>query len=313
MSMNNSKVLFSILIPAYKTTYLRECLKSILEQSYPGYEIIVVDDCSPNDIKGVVDEMASDKIKYFRNERNCGAVDVVDNWNRCLNYATGDFSICIGDDDEFPVNALEEYAKKIAAYPAVDVFHAKTVLIDEKGEKKYIVNTRKEYESCIAFIRHRIDGDLQFVGDFCYRTEKLKAKGGFVKFPLAWGSDDVTAYMMAKEYGVVNLEIPSFYYRVNEYSISSTGNIEIKIKAIERQRKWLRDFVSSLLCNEIPDKLSQQYVLKHLDANLDNKISGLISDDVCVNKMRILYWLKKKSQYRLNKSTIIYGLLRAFR
>lgn len=306
-------VLFSILIPAYKTTFLHECLRSIIGQSYPAYEIIVVDDCSPNDIKAVVDEMASDKIKYLRNERNCGAVDVVDNWNRCLDYATGNFCICIGDDDEFPANALEEYAKKIAKYPAVDVFHAKTVLIDEKGEKKFIVNTRAEYESCIAFIRHRIDGDLQFVGDFCYRTEKLKAKGGFVKFPLAWGSDDVTAYMMAKEGGVVNLEAPSFYYRVNEFSISSTGNLEIKIKAIEQQRKWLRDFVSSLSCSELHDKLTQQYVLNHLDANLDYKISGLISDDVRANKMRILYWLKNKSQYRINKNTLIYGLLRAFR
>ena len=68
--MNN--ITFSILIPAYKSSYLRKCLDSVLSQTYKNYEIIIVDDDSPEDLKSIVDEYPTSQIKYFRNEKNCG-------------------------------------------------------------------------------------------------------------------------------------------------------------------------------------------------------------------------------------------------
>ena len=110
---------FSVLIPAYKRKYLKEAIDSILLQTYCHFELIIVDDASPEDIKSVIAEYHDDRIRYFRNEKNCGAINVVDNWNICLAYTQGDYVICMGDDDRMLPCCLEEYCNLIEKYPGI--------------------------------------------------------------------------------------------------------------------------------------------------------------------------------------------------
>ena len=49
-----SKIRFSIAIPAYKSYYLKECIDSILVQSYEDFELIIVNDASPEDLDSIV-------------------------------------------------------------------------------------------------------------------------------------------------------------------------------------------------------------------------------------------------------------------
>ena len=106
---------FSILIPAYKLAFFKECLDSILVQTYKNFEIVIVNDSSPEDLESVVLKYSDSRIKYFKNEKNCGVINVVDNWNICLSHATGDYVICIGDDDKLLPNCLEEYSKSLVS------------------------------------------------------------------------------------------------------------------------------------------------------------------------------------------------------
>ena len=82
--MELRSVLFSVLIPAYKRKFLCDAISSCLIQTYKNFEIIIVDDASPEDLKSVVDQFHDSRIKYYRNEKNCGAINVVDNWNSMI-------------------------------------------------------------------------------------------------------------------------------------------------------------------------------------------------------------------------------------
>ena len=302
----------SILVPAFKVRYLPDCLDSICRQSYDNWEVIIVDDCSPEDIKSVVQKYKDDRIFYYRNAKNYGSVDVVDNWNKCLEYATGDFCICIGDDDMLPIKSLELYSEYIEKYPSVDVFHARTILIDQDNQPIYSTNTRAEYESVFSLIRHRMNDELQFVGDFCYRISILRENGGYIKFPLAWGSDDVTAYAMAEKHGIVNLIEPSFYYRVNTLSITSNGNIDVKIKATNIQRKWFYDFLKRQNPNSVVELLSLDYIKRGIYKYLDKKISGYIAQDIKQHRFKMFTWIIHRSKYEISKSALIIALLKSF-
>ena len=66
---------------------LEEAIKSCLSQTYKNFELVIVDDFSPEDLKSIVAPFLSDeRVRYYRNEKNFGAVDVVDNWNRALSF-----------------------------------------------------------------------------------------------------------------------------------------------------------------------------------------------------------------------------------
>lgn len=64
--MNNSNVLFSIIIPLYnKGPYIAKTLSSVLSQTYSNLEVLVIDDGSTDDGKDVVKAFPDNRVKYF--------------------------------------------------------------------------------------------------------------------------------------------------------------------------------------------------------------------------------------------------------
>src|SRR5574344_1437663 len=102
---------YSITIPSYKSTFLNECIDSVLCQTYNDFELIILNDASPENIDDIISKYEDPRIRYYKNKINVGAVNVVDNWNKCLEYAKGNYIICMGDDDKLAPNCLEEYNK----------------------------------------------------------------------------------------------------------------------------------------------------------------------------------------------------------
>lgn len=238
------KPFFSITIPAYKSRYLSEAIDSCLAQTYNGFELIVVDDASPEDLLSIVKEYDDSRIRYYRNKRNCGAIDVVDNWNICLGYCKGEYVICMGDDDRLKPCCLEEYVRLINSYPNLNIYHAWTELIDDHGTVIKKLPQRPEYQGCFEMIWNHWSGDAQYIGDFCFNVEHLRQNGGYFKQPLAWASDDITTAIAAAGNGIANTSQVAFQYRENPLTISKGGNSNIKIEAKLLEKKWFLQFLN---------------------------------------------------------------------
>ena len=305
--------LFSIAVPAYKATYLKECIDSILNQTYPDFEVVILNDASPYDLDSIVGAYSDARIRYIRNEVNCGAEKVVDNWNKCLEYSKGDYFICMGDDDMLMPHCLEEYAALIAKYPGLGVYHAWTEIIDEKSQFLNMTAARCEYESVYSFIWHRWNGRAhQYVGDFLYDTAKLRENGGFYFLPLAWGSDDITAIMAAREGGIANTQRPCFRYRISPSTISNTGNAEVKMKAIGQEMAWMKGFLEQ----EPEDNLDREFwfcILKQYPVHFSIKKSLTVSSDLRCSRWRIFKWLFKKKKNSLSLREVLFGFASSFR
>lgn len=305
---------FSILLPAYKQKYLYECIESCLTQTYSDFEIIIVDDASPEDLKAVVGQFSDIRIRYYRNEKNCGALHVVDNWNICLGYATGEYVICMGDDDKLLPNCLEEYSKLIKRYPNIGLLHGWTEIINENSQVVKLTNHRCEYESAISLMWHRKHAyELQFIGDFCFQRKWLQENKGFYNLPLAWGSDDISAYIGASKNGVANTQVPVFQYRVNSQTISNTGNIAEKMEALVLENNWKEEFLASqkLTGN---DDLYRNELLGELPRVYQKKCGLTIALDLkCKSRFRIINWWKKRNNYNLQNSTLIYAFMQSFK
>lgn len=304
---------FSVLIPAYKRDYLSEAINSVVCQSYTNFELIIVDDCSPEDLQVIVEEFHDERIRYYRNSKNCGAIDVVNNWNICLSYATGDYVICMGDDDKLLPNCLEEYARLIEKHPNLGVYHGWTQIIDENSKVTDITAPRPEFETVLSLLYFRICGRQQYIGDFLFNKELLVGNNGFYYIPLAWGSDDISAYIAASRSGIANTQIPVFQYRINSLTISKSGNMSLQMRGLINSIHWIKDFISDYIPKNELDILYMEMINKRLDKYEKERKTGTIYKDLYnQNLLRIFFWFRNRKKYSVSTKEILKALLYYF-
>lgn len=301
---------FSIGIPAYKATFLKECIDSVLAQTYLDYELIIVNDASPEDIDGIINSYSDSRIRYYKNAKNFGATNVVDNWNKCLSLAIGEYFVLMGDDDMMCSDYLEEFIILINKHPKLEVYHCRTMIIDKNSDFITLTETRPEIESVYENIWHRLQvGRIQFISDFVYQTEILKKNGGYYKIPLAWASDDISSYI-AMDKGIANSNKPVFMYRKNSLSISSTGNVILKMQAIQQEKEWLEQFLKNNNPTTVVDKYIKQMIIGCLNKKFSNIYIYTIADHFKISFFsRFYYWFKIRKQYDLSLSMLIYALI----
>lgn len=101
------KEMVSIVMPSYNTAqYIAESIRSVMAQTYPDWELIIVDDCSSDDTDQVVAGFLSDeRIRYLKNETNSGAAV---SRNRALREAKGKWIAFLDSDDLWHPEKLEK-------------------------------------------------------------------------------------------------------------------------------------------------------------------------------------------------------------
>lgn len=99
--------LVSIIMPSFGTApFIAESIESVQAQSYKNWELIIVDDCSPDNTDDVVRPYLSDeRIKYLKNEKNSGAAV---SRNRALREAKGKWIAFLDSDDLWMPEKLEK-------------------------------------------------------------------------------------------------------------------------------------------------------------------------------------------------------------
>lgn len=306
---------FSILIPAFKLQFLGDAIASVLAQTLPDFELIIVDDCSPEPIERVVRQFKDSRIRFFRNRQNCGAVDVVDNWNICLSHATGEYVICMGDDDRLLPDCLAEYDLLIKKYPGLDVYHGWTEIIDECSSVKELQEARPEYESVFSLIWHRWKGRIQYIGDFLYRRSFLESAGGFVKIPMAWGSDDMTSFFAAEKKGIANTQKPVFQYRKSASTISRSGNAVCKMAAVIIYEEMARRFLAEAQPKDDIEHIFHQMCLKEIDKYFIKKKVFEIKLDMMSSSIVKAggRWLKLRKKHNISTQMIVMAAFEALK
>ena len=96
---------FSIIIPTYnRADFIERTIKSVLNQTYTNFEIIVVDDGSTDNTEDVVLSIKDERIRYYKKENEERAVAR----NYGIKKAIGDYITFLDSDDLFYKNHLEE-------------------------------------------------------------------------------------------------------------------------------------------------------------------------------------------------------------
>ena len=308
----NKDINFSITIPAFKDKYLKETIDSVLAQTYSNYEVVIVNDASPYDLDSIVSQYDDSRIRYFKNEKNCGAKDVVDNWNICLTLATGEYVMCIGDDDKITPRCLQDFADLIKKYPDLDLYHARSEIIDDYSNFIKTLELRPEWESVYSLMYNPRNTHL---GDWLFRTDTLRKNGGFYKLPYGWQSDDITAFIAAASHGVANTQEVGFQYRGNGLSISHDLTcIEDKIEAVRFAIKWRLNFISKQHPDNEEDKRLLKLIKRDAVKNGNQDIDDMIEFDIRKHFWtRGWFWLWHRQKHGISMKRYLRCILKTLK
>src|SRR5688572_6916008 len=125
---NHNKDVVSVIIPCYKqAAFLKEAIESVLTQTYPYFEILVIDDGSPDNVEEV--SKSYPQIHYVK-QPNSGAAIARNNG---LLKSKGSFLVFLDSDDRLLPNALEDGVNFLENHPECAFVTGTVNLIDIEG------------------------------------------------------------------------------------------------------------------------------------------------------------------------------------
>lgn len=124
--------MFSIIIPLYnKADYIAETLKSVLNQTYCDYEVIVVNDSSTDNSLEVASSFQDERIHIYTKENE--GVSAARNYG--IMHAKYDYIAFLDADDIWESDYLECQKKLIEIYPDAGIYSTAFYSL-EKGKRK---------------------------------------------------------------------------------------------------------------------------------------------------------------------------------
>lgn len=169
----------SVIIPNHnKAQYLSECIESVLGQSYPISEIIIVDDCSTDNSKEIIKFYSEkdSKVKYIFLSNNVGVSKA-----RNIGYfrSTGEFITFLDADDiywnvkkiENEMNIIEKHKdKNVIAYSMIKFIDADGNSVAEYSNVKYPSNN-----NFMAWLKG--NNRIGLARDYCLKREVFESEG----------------------------------------------------------------------------------------------------------------------------------------
>lgn len=126
--------LVSVIIPAYNAEKIvSEAVESVLRQTYPNFEVIVIDDCSKDGTYSVLEELSQkdSRVRIFKNEKNSG---VSETRNRGVSLAKGEYIAFLDSDDVWNENKLECQLELMTAHPECPLSYTGVSHMNSEGQ-----------------------------------------------------------------------------------------------------------------------------------------------------------------------------------
>ena len=216
--------IISVIIPTYNRAYLiGKAIKSVLNQTYQDFEIIVIDDGSTDNTKETVKSFNNFKIRYICHTNNQG-VSVARNTG--IRASRGKYIALLDSDDEWLPEKLDKQIKVFKSeFPEVGVVYSNVLYIDESGKNMNKLRNPKKVE---GYIYEDLLGG-NYVGTpstLLIKKECFNQVGLFDDLLNAENDWDMWI-RIAKYYRFALIKIPLVKYRFHSNRISN--NPELKI------------------------------------------------------------------------------------
>jgi GT2 family glycosyltransferase len=222
---------FTVIVPTHgRPLLLLETLGSILSQSFKDFEVIVIDDCSPQDPTEAI--LALDaSIRVFRQPTNQGPGAAR---NVGISNARGSYVAFLDDDDLWPPWTLQTYASAITRNNQPSVLSTNGVSFRDVTEVSCIRNGAVQERVFSDYLHYRTNPNQPgwlLTSGITVRREALVETGGFDP-TFTYHEDEDMWLMLGTAPGFVRLAQPYCWFYRSHASMSS--NLTVRFQNLER-------------------------------------------------------------------------------
>lgn len=311
---------FSIVVPVYNVEkYLSKCLDSILNQTYKDFELLIVNDGSPDNSQDIIDDYKQkypETIKCFIKE-NGGLSDAR---NYGIKRATGEYLVLVDSDDFIEPELLQEINEEIQKNPGIDIIGYHMEIVDEKynitevlekpvcsnidGQEaiQRLVLKKKFFEAAwgyayrldfwrknkFEYSKGRLHEDLGLTPEVIIKAKKVSIID-YAGYGYYQSDNSITRDKSKKDISKEKKKAFDIIYHFDRLdNILRSGNYNKKTK------KLLYSYLAGAIIwklNDIPDDFKKEYLQEIRRRNLTRFI---ISDTIREKKYFIMYRLKYK-------------------
>lgn len=200
---------FSVIIPVYnKGQYVKKALESVLSQTWPDYELIVVDDGSMDDSLSIVKSVLGGSTIYYQiiHQENAGVSTARNNG---VAASHGDYLCFLDADDWWTPSFLEKMDRLICDYPDAGIYGVNYYIV-QHGESRVAVHYAHTGYINYCQSYRKLQMPL-WTGAVCIPHPVFSETGGFKPF-LKLGEDFDVWIRIALKYKVAFSEDPLAFY-----------------------------------------------------------------------------------------------------
>ncbi|MCP5416093.1 MAG: glycosyltransferase [Chromatiaceae bacterium] len=262
-SAESNRPKISVILAVYNAeATLRQCIDSILAQTFSDFELICINDVSSDRSQEIIESYrAIDNrvVSLINNEnKGCGATR-----NRGVRQAKGAYVFHIDPDDTIPQGALQalySHAEEHGSDMVKGAYFREQLIHGKKPTKPERVSLCADSESIINTTLRQTPKLLRTTeGHWSYLYKSELAKKVFYPIDLKMGQDSifiVTALAAAERITVIDKVV--YHYQVNPFSAMNTFNFRKFMDALEwRRRAW--HVLDNVDLREIGDRLLSEY------------------------------------------------------
>ncbi len=230
--------LVSVLMPVYKTApYLSEAMDSMLHQTFKDYELIVLDDCSPDNAEEILDAYDDSRIVRYKGENNVGLSNVL---NVGIEMARGKYIARMDSDDISLPNRLQIQVDYLEAQSEIDLVSVGMQLFGAK-ESVWIRERNPEKVKIEALFHSPV-----LHASSMWRKDSFERHGLRFRQEMVPAEDyDLWTRAMLKGLKLVNLPEVLYEYRIHEAQ-ATVQTDKTAAKSREVQMAYLHESLPSL-------------------------------------------------------------------
>ncbi len=285
----------SVIIPVYKVDkYIAATVQSVLEQTYTNFELLLIDDGSPDRSIEICQQFTDPRITIIRQENR----GVAAARNTGIRYAQGEYLAFLDADDLWLKEKLAKHVEHLDNSPAVGVSFCRSAFIDEAGNPLgiYQITKLKGITLGDLFCRHPIgNGSVPVIRREVFENIKFQDNLYGVVEDFYFDDDrelhpsedvEITLRIAIKtEWKIEGVPEPLTLYRVNPYGYSA--QLVKKLNSWKRMLEKTRSYAPELMGEW--ENISIAYQLRHLARRAVTLQSGSTSVNL-VNQAISSYW-----------------------